>query len=122
MSIVGSRFSLPVPISGMAGDERPAKRVKLAGHDAEPDTFAQGDFASGVNPYGGFLGAASPNWNMPDVFDPGWKWEAASSTPNDPGLLLPLLPTDDQWRSSQMSTMDPYPGMTRSFISCLFLV
>jgi hypothetical protein len=99
----------------MAGDERPAKRVKLGDRDAESEAFAQGEFASGFPAYGGFAEAAPQDWNtsMPDVFDPGWKWEAASSAPNVPGLLLPLIPTDGQWRSSQMPTMGPYPGTTR---------
>jgi hypothetical protein len=111
MRIVGSRSPLPVPVNGKAGDERAAKRIKLGDHDAEPDTFAQRDFASGNSPYGGFVPAAPPNWNMHDSIDPGLEWDAAGSAVTVRGFLLPLLLTADLWKTSQMPTMDPCPGM-----------
>lgn len=112
MSIVGFRSTLPVPIGDMAGNERPAKRMKLGGQDAaETGAFIRGNLPSSAS----FnvlsnAAAASQTWEVPGMVDDGWKYAGAGPAAPPSGFFMPMMPVSGVYPMFQDSQVGLISG------------
>ncbi|KAK3180701.1 hypothetical protein K4F52_007918, partial [Lecanicillium sp. MT-2017a] len=96
----------------MAGDERPAKRMKLGGQDAaETGAFTRGDLPSSAS----FnvlsnAAAASQTWEVPGMVDDAWKYAGAGPAAPPSGFFMPMMPVNGVYSMFQDSQVELISG------------